>query len=483
MELLKHWTLGRIADACHGRLLQGDPRQAVSSIAVDSRRIAKGELFWVIEGANKDGNDFVPDALASGALGALVSREPRPPASAQGAIILVRRGLDALLALAQAHRALFSQVTVVGVTGSNGKTTTREMIAGVLSQSGPVTSSRGNFNNEVGCPLSILELSEKHRFAVWEMGARKKGDIEPLSLAGKPQIVVLTNIAPAHLETFGDEKTIFETKSEILRGLEPGGQVIYGKEDPWLSRLPALWPGCGYLSFGFEPGADVQGRIKSRSAKGTLLEIMYQEKFLGEAMIPMTALGPMKNALAAAACGLAAKVPVKKILQGLLKFTPVSLRGDRIDLSPALAEQFVAINDAYNANPASMEDSVIGFLAGAREGTRIVVLGEMRELGSREMELHYQTGASIARQAKGAGLINERVVFVVTGRFAAERLAMGLNQEFGKMGPKVIFATRGEALELIKRQLFLYPPPGAVLFKASRAEALEELISDLKREF
>lgn len=416
MDLSKHWTLGKIAEACNGRLIDADARRPVKSLSIDSRRIKKGELFWVIEGASKDGNDFVAEAAKRGAMAAVVSRDVFPGLPDPYPLIRVSNGLKALGRLAEEHRLLFPKAGVIAITGSNGKTSTKEMVARVLSEAGSVTLSPGNYNNEVGCPLSVLELGSHHAFAVWEMAARKKGDIAYLSLIAHPNVVILTNIGTAHLETFGSEQVIFETKFEILRGLMPKGTVVYWAEDPWLTELPKRRPQNKYLTFGLGPTADVFGQVEEQSPDGTLVDIFYEGKKQGSVLLKVLGGGQVRNALAAFACGIALGVPVRKILKALEGFEPAPMRGERLTLGGKLfADRYVLINDAYNANPASMTDSALAFMRAYQGWTKILVLGEMRELGQRSGELHGQVGAAIAEAAQAEGLLDDRTYFLIIG--------------------------------------------------------------------
>lgn len=484
MDLAKYWTLEKLAASVRGRLVRGDPGLAVRRIVVDSRKIEKGDFFWALEGARTHGNDHVAEAAKKGAAGAFATRPDIPGLPASFALVTAPHGVNALGRLAAEHRALFKRLVTVGVTGSNGKTTTKELLSRVLAQGGEVISSPGNFNNEIGCPLSVLEITDRHRYGVFELAARKKGDIGYLSDIVRPTMAILTSISPAHLETFGREETIFETKAEILRGMIRGAPVIYWAEDPWLAKMPAKWPGFAYTSFGLESSADVYAQVQEQSALGMTARITYRGKSQGEVRLPLLAMGPVRSALAAVTAGLALGLSSKKIFAAIENFEPAPMRGQKIFFGKdVFQDQYTAINDAYNANPASMLDGSLGFLRAYRTGRRIVVLGEMRELGAKEAELHEKTGAAIADEVSrdpGAGL---GTAFVVIGGRLAQAMAAGLKKCEKKDGPQVLITDREKALEVIKRLVFAGKPPCYLYFKASRAEALETLIQELGREF
>ncbi|MEK7287097.1 MAG: UDP-N-acetylmuramoyl-tripeptide--D-alanyl-D-alanine ligase, partial [Elusimicrobiota bacterium] len=427
MDLSKHWTLEKLADAVRGRVLRGDPKLPIRAIAIDSRRLAKGDFFWAIEGSRVNANDYVAEAAKKGALGALVTRQDFPGLSSSFPLVFVPRGINALGRFAAEHRLLFTRAVVVGVTGSNGKTTTKDFIAGVLAEGGFVTLSQGNFNNEIGCPLCVLELSDKHHYAVWELAARKKEDIAYLANIVRPTIAVLTGISAAHLETFISEDKIFETKAEILRGMIPGAPVIYWAEDPWLARMPVKWPGFSYKTFGFGPAADLFAQVTAVAPGGTTLSIFYRGKLQGEVRIPLFGAGPVRSALAAMITGITLGVPIKKIFRVLSECRPGPMRGEKIPLGgEVFRDQYLAVNDAYNANPTSMIEGVLGFLKAYRTGRRVVVMGEMRELGPRALDLHASAGSAIAEEVNKTDLADDKTFFVVTGGRFAQAMAEAL---------------------------------------------------------
>lgn len=473
MNLAKYWTLEKIALAVKGDLISGKQNSAVQSISIDSRSIKADNLFWAIEGRSQDGNNFAEEAAKKRARGAVVSRD-FPPGTFPGhfALLRVRRGLPALGLLASAHRAIFEKTCVVAVTGSNGKTTTKEMIGRVLAEQKETCVSAGNFNNEVGCPLSLLEINAKHGYGVFELAARQKGDIEYLTRMVRPHIAVITNVSAAHLATFKTIDNIFEAKSEILKGLTPRGLVIYWAEDLRLCRLPSAYPQFNFMSFGLTSQAQVRGEIKDLSPSGSLLDIFYKDK--REAKVRLQAIGSpnCQNALAAFACGLTVGVSVKKIIQALEEFKPAALRGEIIPLkNSSFKKEHTVLNDAYNANPASMKEGVLNFLKAFKGREKIVVLGEMRELGDQDAIIHEETVKKIVEEGAKEALIDSNTSFIFVGGALARAMAQIL--------PGQHFDNRGQASQYLKITLASKENSCALYFKASRAEKLETIIGEL----
>ena len=453
--------------------MQGKGDTPITSVGINSKTIKPGELFWVIEGNNLNGNDYVAGAIKAGAAGAVVSREfnlrALPPDTA---IVRVDNGLRALGQLALAHRLNFPKLKVVAVTGSNGKTTTKEMIGRMLASRAPSLTNPGNFNNEVGCPLSVLELGDNHQYAVFELAARHKGDIDYLAAIARPNIAVLTNVSAAHLETFGNIETIFETKSEILSGLGVGGKVIYYAEDPMLPRLPKAKPNFSYTSFGFSSSADVQGKIAALTPRGLAMEVFYKNQSQGKVNLRVSGRVAALNALATFACGLNLSIPVDDITKALESFVPLAQRGQITELAnEAFGAKHIIVNDAYNANPVSMKQGVLGFLEAYKEYPKIIVLGRMRELGKDEAALHRQTAKQIL--SEGSSLLNSKSSFVLVGGPLAQSMADVL--------PEAVCLSKEKVRDYLFEKLVRAKDSYALYFKASRGEALETIIEELQK--
>lgn len=378
-------TWAEAAAAAGGRLAAGAPGAPLGPLSTDSRTAGGGAVFVALRGPKFDAHDFLDARLAAECSGWIVRRGARLPAARPAQLLEVDDTQAALSALAAAWRARFT-IPVVGVTGSNGKTTVKEMLRAALSARGAVCATAGNFNNEIGLPLSVLGLRPEHAFAVFELGASRKGDIAHLCAVAKPTAAVLTNIAPAHLEFFGSLENVLRTKSELLEALPPGAPAAIGGDDPMLAPLV---PGLGARAFTFGTGPANRFRALSGlpprlSLDGT--EIALPPAFAGSVH--------RLNAAAAAALATALGLSPEEIARGLAAYTPAPLRfAERRHPSGARL-----VIDAYNANPASMRAGLSTFLETSPEPARLAVLGDMRELGPESTRLHAELGAWLARQ-------------------------------------------------------------------------------------
>jgi UDP-N-acetylmuramoyl-tripeptide--D-alanyl-D-alanine ligase len=348
---------------------------AVERIATDSRKVHYGSLFAALPGNNVDGHDFAESAMKLGAVALLVER-PLPLEIPQ---LLVP---DVLLALGELARMLRRRVapSLVGITGSNGKTTVKEMLAGILKLEGGVLATRGNYNNELGVPLSLFGLEEQHRFAVLEMGASKAGDIAYLAGIAEPDVGLITNIGPAHLRGFGDEEGVARAKGELFSALPLDGWAIINADEPWSDLWRELNAASQVLTFGTRPDADV--RLLENDGIASIATPA------GELEIHLSLPGRhnLINAAAAAAAAHAMGVGLTNIQQGLETVKPVP---GRLNLLRTDAG-WTVIDDTYNANPASLY-SALQVLAGM-QGTAWLVLGDMKELGEDSRKMHVEVG-------------------------------------------------------------------------------------------
>lgn len=393
-ELLEQ-TLGSAAVAMAGVLAQGDPAARFFGAAIDSRKVLPGQLFFALPGEKTDGHAFVAPALARGAAAAIVERDLEAPVD--GAVIRVADSLAALHALTRAVRRQRPE-HLVGITGSAGKTTTKELIAAFLARRYRVAKSPGNFNNLLGFPLGLLEIAEDCEWMVAEMGMSTPGELGRVSLLGRPDVAVYTNVRPVHLENFASLEAIAEAKAELLHGVPDGGLMVANASDPRVMRIAETFArerGGRVVTFG-APGADVTASdLRPLEAEGALTGTRFElHSKLGVRTLELPLHGAynVENCQAAAACAIELGVGLDDLAAALLDMRPAPHRGEVV----RLASGALLVDDCYNSNP----DAAIKALESARrlQGERFVaVLGDMLELGPQEDTLHAEVGAAAAR--------------------------------------------------------------------------------------
>ncbi len=382
-ERLKY-TLTEILEATGGRLLLRGADH-FTGLSIDSRTIKPGELFIALRGERFDGHNFVNDALQK-ANGAVVSYPPAIPVKGKS-IIHVNNTLKALQGIAR-YRRLSRYVTVIGVTGTNGKTTTKEMISAVLKMRYRVLTSRGNLNNHIGVPLN-LSMLDGQEIAVLEMGASQPGDINELCKIARPDIGVVTNIGPGHLAGFGSLETVRDTKLEIAGFVK---RLILNNDDNMLRPEVTLIKknGVDVVTFGISGSADVRATDIRRTDSGISFRLHCGSTTGVEVELPMLGLFNVYNALAAASVSMLFSISEDYIVKALSEFKGVPMRVERRQFRGALV-----ISDLYNANPASMEEA-IKELVSLRKNRAIAVLGDMLELGAYEETAHRKIGQMLA---------------------------------------------------------------------------------------
>lgn len=449
-----------------------------AGVTTDSRAVSPGSLFVAIRGERFDGHDFVAAARAAGAAGALVAEgvAARVAAAAPGCpLIAVGDTLRALGDLAAARRRS-GPLTVVAVTGSNGKTTTKEMLAAVMARRGPLLKTEGNLNNLIGLPRTLLGLEAGVTVAVLEMGMNAFGEIARLTEIARPQVGLVTNVGPVHLEGVGSIDGVRRAKLELFRGMPAGGTAIVNADDPRLAdgadglplravRVALAGEPEGPLARGER--VDVKATAGAPSADGrTPLAL---ETWAGRVALRLPALGRHQamNAALAAAAALAAGAALDDVGAGLEAFEPIAGRFEQRQLASGV----LLVDDAYNANPASMAASLATFCAmplpdGAQ---RVAALGEMRELGEAAREAHRSLGRLVTR------LPLDRVF--VYGEHAAEVLA-GAREAGWPEGQAVALDSHEAIAEAIAERL---PRGSAVFVKGSRGATMEKVAAALER--
>jgi UDP-N-acetylmuramoyl-tripeptide--D-alanyl-D-alanine ligase len=378
-------TLSEAASLVQGELSGAD--REFLSVATDTRRIADGALFVALKGERFDGHDFLAEAHARGAAGALVQRAD----ARELAQIRVGNTHVALGALAAGWRLRFA-IPVIAVTGSNGKTTVKEMIAAILRVRAPGLATTGNLNNDIGVPLTLLGLRARDRFAVVEMGMNHAGEIARLAQLTRPSVAVITNAQSAHLEGLGTVEAVARAKGEIFEGLDADGVAIVNADDPHAALWRELAGARRVVSFGLHAAADVSARYRLEGA-AALLTLRAPQ---GEVAVRLELAGAHNvcNALAASAAALACGADLRQVQTGLETLRPVP---GRLHLRAGRNGARV-FDDSYNANPDSVR-AALAVLAAA-PGERLLVLGDMAELGAEGIELHRQIGAA----ARAAGI-------------------------------------------------------------------------------
>jgi UDP-N-acetylmuramoyl-tripeptide--D-alanyl-D-alanine ligase len=397
--------LSEVAMWTHGVLHGADVQ--VQGVFTDTRTPQSGALFIALIGETFDAHEFVAQAKQAGAAAALVAR----PVSVELPQVVVADTTLALGDLASAIRAQ-RRAQVIGITGSNGKTTVKTLVASILALHGKTHVNAGNFNNEIGLPLSILAMPEDADYAVLEMGAGKPGDIAYLAAIARPEIGLVNNIAPAHLERMGTLEGIAETKGAIYAALPPNGVAVVNADDAFAALFTNTAGSRRVLRFGIEHAADVRGTIH---ALATQAQFTLTTPAGGiDIMLPLPGRHNVMNALAAAAIALALDVPLTAIKQGVETVPPVKGRMQRYEM----AAGWILIDDSYNANPGSTA-AAISTLA-SEPGESWLVLGDMRELGADAAALHAEVGTL----ARGRGIAR---LYAVGDFAAAAARAFGAN--------------------------------------------------------
>jgi len=456
------WTVEDILEATGGELVAGGRARRFAAIAIDSRTIDAAAAFVAIRGEVHDGHRFIGDVLKQGVRGLVVDRRRAPElpallaAGGDAAGVAVGDTTRALGDLGAYHRRR-TPARVIAITGSNGKTSTRRMPAAILSRRFTVLEPAKNLNNQIGVPLTLFRLEPRHQWAVLELGTNRPGEIARLSAICTPDLGVITNIGPAHLEGLGSLEGVLREKSALRAGLAPHGRAVLNADDPHLNALAATCGGRA-LRFGRAADADVRaGRIRE-TRQGLFYELALPE---GRTEVRLQACGRfmVSNALAAAAAGYALGLDIADIRRGLEAFTPVAGRLSVADLPGGIH----LIDDTYNANPASMAGAIatLNHLRGDARG--LLVLGDMRELGAAAGALHREAGLQAARS--GASKL------LVCGDFAGE-VAAGARR--GGMAPADVVA--GPRPDIQAALLLELKRGDWVLVKGSRAMGMEAVV-------
>ena len=434
-----------------------DPRAVAQGYSIDSRTIRSGELFFAVKGERMDGHDFVEQALQKGAAAAVVRKDQLTRYSTKARLLLVADTLVALQTLATAVRRLWGK-PLVGVTGSVGKTTTKEAIAHVLSTRYRVLKSEGNFNNHFGLPLMLLKLEPGQETAVIEMGMSHAGEISALAKIAHPEIGVVTNVAPVHLEFFKSVSDIARAKYELIESLPAVGTAVLNADDEYVSQFGRDFKGK-VVTYGLGPTADVRAEnIKTLGTGGSTFDVLAGG-CRENATLPLVGTHNIHNALAAVAVGLDRGLTPSEAVGALTALAPPDKRGEVVQL-----DNITVINDCYNSNPKALE-AMVDALAAMPASRRIVVAGEMLELGPAGEDMHRRTGQYMA----------EKKIDLLVG---VRGLAQHMVESARESGVRTEFvATPEEAGEWLARET---RDGDLVLLKASRGVKLERALETWK---
>jgi len=438
---------------------QGEfPREDIAhGYSIDSRTVGNGELFFAVKGERLDGHDFVAGAIAQGAVAAVVRKDQLHRFPGNDRLLSVDDTLIALQTLATAVRKVWGK-PLIGVTGSAGKTTTKEAIAHVLASKFRVLKSEGNFNNHFGLPLMLLKLQPEHDLAVIEMGMSHAGEIRALAKIAQPEIGVVTNVAPVHLEFFDSLAGIARAKYELVESLPSSGTAVLNADDEYVSQFGRDFKGR-VIKYGTGANADVRAEnMQSRGADGSEFEIVVGD-IREHARLPLVGDHNVLNALAAVSVSIACNMKVPEAVAALSTLKPADKRGQVVQVG-----NITVINDCYNSNPKALH-AMVDALAAMRAQRRILVAGEMLELGPAGEEMHRGAGKHAAEK---------KIDMVLGVRGLAQAMVDGAKQA----GCHADFvATPEQAGEWLARET---RDGDVVLLKASRGVKLEKALETWK---
>lgn len=481
---MKGMTAGQIAQITGGRILCGSSDSSVSEVCTDSRKAGRGTLFVPIVGANVDAHDFIPAAIAQGAAAVFTSRQKTEDEAGLlpdgAALIAVEDTRAALQDLGRWYRALFPQIPVIGITGSVGKTTTKEMVAAALETELTVLKTAGNMNSQVGLPQMMLRMAEGQEAAVIEMGMSEPGEMARLTKIAKPVAAVMTNIGVSHIGQFGSKELIRWEKLNIINSFGENSVLFVNGDDELLKALIDT-PSCVGMSEesrqalkkarveGFGTAGDLTYRAEAIRFEDNRTCFTYVGKNGAREEIVLQVLGMhnVYNALAALAAAEYLGIPAARAKVGLASYLPAAMRGRMEDLGG-----LKLLDDTYNASPDSIKGCIDMLMGISGVKRTVAVLADILELGQRSGQYHYEVGASIAARTKAPDYV------ITVGREAA-RIAEAV-KDSGKEIRTAQFAANEEAAAYL---MTLLKPGDAVAVKGSRGMKTEEIADALRNKF
>lgn len=460
-----------ILNSTGGELIAGTLDGAITDISLDSRTISPGNLFVALQGEKHDGNSFFREALAKGAAGAIISRQPqRADEVAKGSFVIkVNDTLRALGDIAQSYRDKVSKTEAIAVSGSNGKTTTKEILCWLLAEKFTIVGSKASFNNYIGVPLTLFEISNHTNVVVLEMETNMIGGIKRLCEIARPSCGIVTNVGDTHLEHLKTKEAVYRERAELIESLPIDGFAVLNHDDPYVVRMKELGS-KKVISYGIQNTADftasgIMSSMHVRAVSGiqnAFLEFTLNKKY--KIRLNTIFYKNVYNALAAIAVSISVfKLDMETIIARLRDFRFPPMR-----MEVLFSDEIAVINDAYNANPQSMREALLTLKKLRMYGRRIAVLGDMHELGENSSVFHFRIGRLCAAL---------RVDILITIGSSASFIAEGAKE--AGMSPKNIFIFDDNLKAVADLLLHMLRPKDMVLVKGSRKMKMEELVSML----
>ncbi|MEA1939465.1 MAG: UDP-N-acetylmuramoyl-tripeptide--D-alanyl-D-alanine ligase [Candidatus Caldatribacteriota bacterium] len=468
---MEGYLIRELIEATSGKIIQGDLKSLINQISIDSRTLLPGDLFFALIGPNFDGHNFVLDALNKGASGVIICRNfddivKKKLTDKNKIIIEVKDTLTALQDWAKYCKNKYKTYNIC-ITGSNGKTTTKEITDSILSLKYSLLKTSGNFNNEIGIPLTLFQLKNIHKMLLVEMGMRGLGEIKNLTNLVPPNLAVITNIGDAHIGLLGSKKNIFKAKSELLEALDKDGIAVLNRDDPYFFKMQEIAKDKRIFTFGIEKESDIMAsNIKIIKDEGMKFNLKLGDSEKKEIFFPLLGIHNLYNALAASAASFALEVEPDLIERGLTTFKPLKMH---MYLN-TFHNDIKILNDSYNASPLSVKRALATLTEIADNNRKIAVLGDMLELGEKTDFYHKKIGENIVKLS-----IDILITFGKGGKIIAQSaLKKGMKSScvfsFKKSEKKILFRN---LINIIK-------PKDFILLKGSREMKMEEVLRYLK---
>ena len=458
---MERLNINDILKATGGKLISSGEQMDTTFVSTDTRTVKQGDLFIALKGDSFDAHDFLDDAFSKGCSMVVVSR---PDMSIPGHVtaICVEDTLNALGDIAAFYRQRY-HFQVVAITGSNGKTTTKDMIGTLLSDLYDITITSGTRNNLIGVPLTILSATAQQRILVLELGINQFGEMKRLGEIASPDVVVMTNIAQSHLEYLKDEEGVFKAKSEILSSMNSSGHLVFFHDDYFLPKVKAMAP-CPVTTFGSSDDADFQAANIELNSTGSQFDLCVHQHLCKRVNLPISGEHNVNNFLAAVAAVGQLGVSWEQVEQSLPKIALPSMRFETITV-----HDITIINDAYNANPTSTRVAIKELSRVEASGKKIMIFADMLELGAKAQDYHREIGSIVAKSRID--------VFITVGELAS---LAGQQVAENPQITKIVLKKSEQVFPILRE---LLEPGDVVLLKGSRANQLETIIGTIKESY